>query len=194
MRRRSSSDESDFSDSQSAEPQPAAHNDKSKTFTSAKYDVSRHSDTLDRRKNEKFLHSPTRSISNGWKSSPSLPEAYNKNKAVLLPEPTKVENMPGRSGWRHLRVKSPWSCSLLTVSSTTLAIALLFFIIHSFATRQLDPKGCQMYYSRPIYTHFADFDTEHTRFASKYSLYLYREGGFDENPKARLLCYVSGPG
>lgn len=43
-----------------------------------------------------------------------------------------------------------------------------------------------MYYSRPSYTHFADFDTEHTRFASKYSLYLYREGGFDEDPKARL--------
>ena len=47
-----------------------------------------------------------------------------------------------------------------------------------------------MYYSRPIYTHFADFDTEHTRFASKYSLYLYREGGFDEDPKARLLKFV----
>ena len=44
-----------------------------------------------------------------------------------------------------------------------------------------------MYYSRPIYTRFADFDTEHTRFASKYSLYLYREGGLDEDPKASFL-------
>lgn len=44
-----------------------------------------------------------------------------------------------------------------------------------------------MYYSKPIYTRFADFDTEHTRFASKYSLYLYREGGLDEDPMASFL-------
>ncbi len=34
---------------------------------------------------------------------------------------------------------------------------------------------------RPAFAKFSDFDTEHTRFASKYSLYLYREGGIDED-------------
>ena len=43
-----------------------------------------------------------------------------------------------------------------------------------------------MCWSRPIYIKFSDFDTEHTRFASKYSLYLYREGGFDEDPEVAV--------
>ena len=43
-----------------------------------------------------------------------------------------------------------------------------------------------MYYTRSMFYNFADFDTEHTRFASKYSLHLYREIGFDEDPKVLL--------
>lgn len=39
-----------------------------------------------------------------------------------------------------------------------------------------------MSYMNPRYIHLSEFDTEHTRFASKYSLYLYREGGVYENP------------
>ena len=50
-----------------------------------------------------------------------------------------------------------------------------------------------MYYSRSIFTQFADFDTEHTRFASKYSLYLYREGGFDEDPEVMQLKEGASP-
>ena len=185
MRRRlSESDESDCIESHTPDPPPAGHDDKRRTFTSAKFDVSTHSETLDRRKIEKG-HSPARSISNAWKPSPAPSEGDPKSKTVLTSEPVEVDSMPGRRGWRHLRAKSPWSCTLLTLSFTVVAIVLLLSITHSFATRQLDPKGCQMYYSQPIYTRFADFDTEHTRFASKYSLYLYREGGFDEDPKAR---------
>lgn len=37
-----------------------------------------------------------------------------------------------------------------------------------------------------MFIKFADFDTEHTRFASKYSLHIYREGGFDEDPKVEI--------
>jgi hypothetical protein len=33
---------------------------------------------------------------------------------------------------------------------------------------------------RPTYIKLVEFDSEHTRFASKYSLYLYRERGIDE--------------
>lgn len=38
-----------------------------------------------------------------------------------------------------------------------------------------------------IFSEFRDFDTEHTRFATKYSLHLIREEGFDEDPKVRLM-------
>ena len=69
--------------------------------------------------------------------------------------------------------------------ATITAVFLLLAIVHAFMTRQLDPKGCDMCWSRPIYIKFADFDTEHTRFASKYSLYLLREGGVDEDAKVR---------
>lgn len=44
-----------------------------------------------------------------------------------------------------------------------------------------------MCWSRPIYIKFSDFDTEHTRFASKYHLYLHRDGAFDEDPKVGEL-------
>lgn len=45
-----------------------------------------------------------------------------------------------------------------------------------------------MCYTREIfYFEFRDFDTEHTRFATKYSLHLIREEGFDEDPKVRLV-------
>jgi hypothetical protein len=42
----------------------------------------------------------------------------------------------------------------------------------------------------PIYLKAKDFDTEHTRFASKYNLYLYRENGVDEDyPVCYLFCW-----
>jgi len=48
-----------------------------------------------------------------------------------------------------------------------------------------------MSYMRPSFVKFNDFDTEYTRLATKYSLYLYREGGIDEDPKVRsLIRYV----
>lgn len=40
-----------------------------------------------------------------------------------------------------------------------------------------------MSYMRPSFAKLSDFDTEHTRFASKYSVYLYREGMVDEDTK-----------
>lgn len=46
-----------------------------------------------------------------------------------------------------------------------------------------------MSYMSPRYIHLSDFDTEHTRFASKYSLYLYREGGVNEDPMVSAVGY-----
>ena len=110
-------------------------------------------------------------------------------KARLTMSPSKditpdsmAENRLKRSG-PYLR--NPWACSLATVVATILGSGLLFLMAHSFLTRQLDTKGCEMSYMRPMFTHFEDFDTEHTRFATKYSLHLYREGGVDEDFRVR---------
>ena len=51
-----------------------------------------------------------------------------------------------------------------------------------------------MSYMRPAFTRFSDFDTEHTRFASKYSLYLYREGGVDEDTRVKGVPILFIPG
>jgi hypothetical protein len=90
---------------------------------------------------------------------------------------------------RRPRLRDPWACSLFTLAAALLGFAALSLMTHSFMTRQLDTKGCNMCYMRPSFAQFTDFDTEHTRFASKYSLYLYREGGIDGDPRVRRFLY-----
>ncbi|EME86366.1 uncharacterized protein MYCFIDRAFT_45451 [Pseudocercospora fijiensis CIRAD86] len=92
------------------------------------------------------------------------------------------------------RLRSPWRCSFLTLATSISAIVILLTVIHSFLNRQQDPKGCAMSYMRPRFDPFPDFDTEHTRFASKYSLYLYREGGIDNGSKVRGIPVLFIPG
>lgn len=86
---------------------------------------------------------------------------------------------------RPKRLRSPWSISPLTIITTGVALLVLASIVHSFSNRQLDNKGCRMSYMRPSFAKLSDFDTEHTRFASKYSVYLYREGMVDEDTKVK---------
>ena len=184
MRRRSSgSAEEDENTGEAIATEPHTENNGiRRSFTSAKYDVTRHADTLDRRKVEKSI-TPALPLPDGWKP-PTGTHVAPKKQTPLAPEQSVI-SMPelrGRRSW----ARSPWSNSLLTLSATALSMVLLLSIIHSFATRQLDSKGCDMYYTRSIFFKFADFDTEHTRFASKYSLHLYREGGFDEDPKVSV--------
>jgi hypothetical protein len=42
----------------------------------------------------------------------------------------------------------------------------------------------------PTYIKLLGFDTEHTRFASKYGLYLYREEGVDEYSQDNIGVWV----
>ncbi|KAG5929995.1 GPI inositol deacylase [Claviceps africana] len=58
----------------------------------------------------------------------------------------------------------------------------------------VEAKGCRMSYMRPSYVHFTEFDTEHTRFATKYTLYLYREQGIDDEHKLRGTPVLFVPG
>lgn len=92
------------------------------------------------------------------------------------------------------RLRSPWRCSFLTLATSIGAILMLLTVVHSFFHRQQDPKGCAMSYMRPRFDRFPDFDSEHTRFASKYSLYLYREGGIDEDVRVKGIPVLFIPG
>ncbi|RDA85600.1 hypothetical protein CP532_0902 [Ophiocordyceps camponoti-leonardi (nom. inval.)] len=74
-----------------------------------------------------------------------------------------------------------WTASPLVLCVSSLGLALLFVIVRSLLRHGVEPKGCRMSYMSPSYLHFSDFDTEHTRFATKYSLYLYREQGLDDD-------------
>jgi GPI inositol-deacylase len=87
---------------------------------------------------------------------------------------------------RRSRMRNPWAFSWLALSMLASAVVLLLCLYHSFSTRQLDPKGGSMSYMASSFVKFGDFDTEHTRFATKYSLHLYRELGVDEDPRVIL--------
>lgn len=117
-------------------------------------------------------------------SSP-LPPAKGDGDGEEEDEEEEEADMADYKRKHRARLRSPWSCSPATLSCTAIALLLLFVIVQSFLSRQLDPKGCAMSYMRAAFAKFNDFDTEHTRFASKYSLYLYREGGIDEDTRVR---------
>ncbi len=67
-------------------------------------------------------------------------------------------------------------------------------MIQAFVSRQLDPKGCDIPWTRPTYIEFKDFDTEHTRFATKYHLYMLRDGSYDEDAtvKGAPILFIPG--
>ncbi|KAF3904860.1 hypothetical protein ABW20_dc0106313 [Dactylellina cionopaga] len=125
------------------------------------------------------------------KSPPSAGEkamigtgSWNKDDADLLLTGTKSSR--GRAG-RRPRLRSVWHCGILLLSVTICSFLLLFSIYHSSTSRQLDQEGCRMSFMSPAYARLEDFDTEHSRFASKYSIYLYREENVDDTSKSALL-------
>ncbi|KAH7030949.1 PGAP1-like protein-domain-containing protein [Microdochium trichocladiopsis] len=90
--------------------------------------------------------------------------------------------------------QSVWTMSLLTFLVTSVGVALLYSVLSSAFAMHCDTKGCRMSYMRPAYYRFDGFDTEHTRFASKYSLYLYREQGVDYDHKVSGIPVLFIPG
>ncbi|OTB03311.1 hypothetical protein M426DRAFT_12670 [Hypoxylon sp. CI-4A] len=117
--------------------------------------------------------------------------------ATLSPDYPSIGNERTASSKRRTRqprLWSPWSISLLTLFTGIAGISLLLGVVYSSNTLHCDPKGCRMSWMSPSYAKFSDFDTEHTRFATKYSLYLYREQGFDNGPKIRGIPVLFIPG
>ena len=92
---------------------------------------------------------------------------------------------------RRARFRNPWAASWLSLATFAVATALLLVLYQSVTQRQIDMKGGSMSYMASSFVRFGDFDTEHTRFATKYSLHMYRELGVDEDPRVLLGCFDS---
>lgn len=105
-----------------------------------------------------------------------------------------VDKVPDSKGvLRRPRSKNPWAIGLLSLLVSLVGLGFLATILNSSATRCLDVKGCIMSYMRPSYFKLGDFDTEHTRFGGKYSLYLYREQGVEEDREIKVRWFDGSP-
>ena len=185
LRRPSGSTDEDEPESRADATRPASRDSKKEPFTSAKFDATRHSDTLDRRKAEKDLNKTSQAQWSASNDPPSSDKKKERDQQTSQLPAEKDKSAMDITEWRRPRLRSPWKCSLLTLATTAASVLLLLSIVNSFLTRHLDPKGCKNCLMRPIFGKFEGFDTEHTRFASKYSLHLYREGGVNEDMSVR---------
>lgn len=128
MRRRSSGSEEDgLEDPLVPEPRSSFNDDRKRSFTTAKFDVIRHSDTLDRRKVEKAL-APARLMHNDWAQDAKSYEELSRQKldspiTTQRASPTKKLEM---GEIRRARPRSPWRISLLTLVTTAIAIFVLY--------------------------------------------------------------------
>lgn len=83
---------------------------------------------------------------------------------------------------------------LILIGSSIVGFVLLIAITLSFFKPFDGPDvpNCKGVYMSPAYAKVHAFDSTHTRFASKYSLYLYREQGKDSMPGESSEFYLSG--
>ncbi|KAK9452737.1 PGAP1-like protein-domain-containing protein [Dipodascopsis uninucleata] len=113
-------------------------------------------------------------------------------------EATVSEGKP--IGRRSPVTKQPYK-KLLAQYSSKRTFAIVFFsfliflgILFSFFFRQQESRGCRTPYMSPSYARIKSFDTSHTRFATKYALYLYREQGLDTTIEPRGVPILFIPG
>jgi GPI inositol-deacylase len=136
-----------------------------------------------RRKNSRPADPPSQIV---WHQQNSSNAADGKDPLqITIPDATPSRRTIITDMARRSRMRNPWAYSWLALATLTSAIVLLLALYQSFSTKQLDPKGGSMSYMAGSFVNFGDFDTEHTRFATKYSLHLYRELGVDEDPRVR---------
>lgn len=78
----------------------------------------------------------------------------------------------------------------------TVGLLLLYLMAYLYSTPQrcdADSPGCRQVYMSPSYARLKALDESHTRLASKYSLYLYREQGQDTYPEDDMYNeYLTG--
>ncbi|KAK5086354.1 GPI inositol deacylase [Lithohypha guttulata] len=98
----------------------------------------------------------------------------------MLLKSKKGQHVEEARNLQKSRAQGLFTWQPLVLITTLLALLSLAFIVHASLNLQVDPQGCVMSMMAPTYLKLSGFDTEHSRFASKYHLYLYREEGVDE--------------
>ncbi|KAI0025533.1 GPI inositol-deacylase [Xylariomycetidae sp. FL0641] len=177
-------------DSQSSDPAPSArHANQPRQSERQRNTPSRSS----------YARSRTSSSQLNWHLSQGqdgAPKGSGASTAIIPGEAVAADEKTAawKSRSRRLQRRSPWSISLLTLFTSLTGITLLLSVLYSSAKLHCDSKGCRMSWMSPSFMSFDEFDTEHTRFASKYSLHLYREQGFDNGPKVKGIPVLFIPG
>ncbi|KAJ5099350.1 hypothetical protein N7532_006351 [Penicillium argentinense] len=144
--------------------------------------IARHGTSFDLRR-DNGSSTPRSRNSSLWRTPSSHPATGSSHDSKNMPLgsprlPMEAPSPEGRRA-RQARQRSPWSISILTAVTTFAAVALLIAIMRSFTERQVGGSGCGVPMMSPTFIRMLEFDTEHTRFASKYNLFLYREEGVD---------------
>lgn len=120
--------------------------------------------------------------------SPMDPHVHSRNSSpATSPSPPSSPNTRARprilaSSYRFTSNTRFIISMLVLVSFASLAI-----ILDSFTNHQRDVSGCQEIYMRPTYIRQSGFDSEMTRFAGKYALYLYREKDVDLSGQVNMI-------
>ncbi|EOD49819.1 putative gpi inositol-deacylase protein [Neofusicoccum parvum UCRNP2] len=149
----------------------------------------------ERRRNNETVARASLTKSRIWSEPHTAPTSEKDTQRKMMDNMDIIpDDMAESYGRRRSRWRNPWSLSTLTVGVLVAALVLLAAILQSFFYTQLDPKGCAMSRMWAAYVKYEDFDTEHTRFASKYSLYQYREGGIDEDARVKGVPVLFIPG
>lgn len=115
-------------------------------------------------------------------SRPATPTSGAKSAPDMIAVGSRqlyMEGSPEAQRARQFRMRSPWVFSIMTLSTALAGILILLAIMHSFVHRPVGADGCEVPVMSPTYLKMIGFDAEHTRFASKYNLFLYREEGVD---------------
>ncbi|KAJ1724858.1 GPI inositol deacylase [Coemansia erecta] len=129
-------------------------------------------------------------------SRESMSSASSLSPSPLLGSCADTDAEQGRGGRRG---KSSTLLALIRAHSPLLAL-LLFTVTfglltaRSYFSAQPDTPSCVMSYSRPRFVELTQFDSNWTRFATKYRLYLYREGGYDAFDEGYRIPVLFVPG
>ncbi|KAJ8085833.1 GPI inositol deacylase [Marasmius tenuissimus] len=83
---------------------------------------------------------------------------------------------------------------VVSLGLCSLAAILIFLLATSRVVENLSPQGCRMSWMSPSYILQATFDENWTPLARRYSLYLYREVGWESNQIHRGLPVLFIPG
>ncbi|EPY49694.1 GPI inositol deacylase [Schizosaccharomyces cryophilus OY26] len=120
-------------------------------------------------------------------SKRDMPPSSSSSSGRSTPKPLE-KDIPIPNGNIFARILRGFSFYVALIS-----VALLCLILHSFISRPQD-KSCETATVWPSYARFLDFDNRYTRFADRYTLYLYRERSVYGNDKPTGVPVLFIPG